>query len=69
MSNGLDRKARLFAVPDWALNFAARLLGKTEMMEKLTGDLRIDMSVTQRVLDWKPPVTVAEGFRMMNPDE
>ena len=69
MSNGPDRKARLFAVPNWALNFAARLLGKTEMMEKLTGDLRIDMSVTQRVLDWKPPVTVAEGFRRMNPDE
>lgn len=69
MSGGLDRTARLFAVPVWALNFAARILGKADMVEKLTGDLLIDMSKTQQELGWKPPVTVAEGFRKMYANE
>ena len=65
MSKGLERKARLFFVPIWALKLAAGLFGNTVKVEKLTGSLQIDMSATQEILDWKPPLTVAESFRKM----
>ena len=69
MSKGLNRKARLFSVPVWVLHIAAGLLGKVDKLEKLTGDLQINMSKTQQVLGWKPPVTVAESFRRMFAEE
>jgi nucleoside-diphosphate-sugar epimerase len=65
LAKGLDRKARLFPVPFWCLRLVASLFGKSEALEKLTGDLQIDISITQNLLGWKPPLTVAESFRMM----
>ena len=65
ISKGLNRNARLFSVPIWVLKFAEGLLGKTRKVEKLTENLQIDISPTQRVLDWNPPLTVAESFRKM----
>jgi len=65
IASGLDRSARLFSVPIWALKVAAGLLGKKGEVEKLTGNLQIEMSPTQQVLDWNPPLTVAESFRKM----
>jgi len=65
LAKGYDRKARLFFVPIWALKLAASILGKTEAVEKLTGNLQIDISATQELLDWTPPFTVVESFRQM----
>lgn len=65
LARGYDRRARLFFVPIWALKLAANILGKTEAVEKLTGDLQIDISATQELLDWTPPFTVDESFRKM----
>ena len=65
IAKGLNQNARLFSVPVWTLRFLAGLLGRTRKVEKLTRDLQIDMSATQHVLDWVPPLTVAESFRKM----
>ena len=65
MSKGIQRKARLIPVPLWILRIGATLLGKKEEFEKLTGNLQIDMSETQRILDWNPPLSVAESFQKM----
>ena len=65
IAKGLNRNAHLFPVPIWALKLLAGLFGKKEKVEKLTGNLQIDMSPTQQVLDWHPPLTVAESFRKM----
>ena len=65
MANGLDQKARLFFVPIWALKLAAGLFGEARKLEKLSGNLQIDISLTQRLLDWKPPFDVAESFQKM----
>ena len=69
MAKGLDRKARLFFVPIWALKFAAGIFGKTDKIEKLTGNLQINMSATREILDWRPPLTVAESFQKMYAEE
>ncbi len=65
LAKGLGRSARLFSVPVGALKFVAGLLGKAGQAERLTGNLQVDISRTQEVLDWKPPLTVAESFRKM----
>ena len=65
IAKGLKRNARLFSVPIWALKFAAGLVGKNEKLETLTGNLQIDISPTQQVLEWSPPLTVAQSFRKM----
>ncbi len=69
LANGLGRKARLFFVPIQVLKLAARIFGKSVELEKLTCNLQIDISLTQQVLDWKPPFTVAESFRKMFAEE
>ena len=65
IANGLNRTARLFPAPNWLLTLLAALFGKMEQLEKLTGNLQINMSPTQQALDWHPPLSVAESFRKM----
>ena len=69
MARGLHRNAHLFPVPMWALRFVAGLFGKAGRLEKLTGNLQIDISSTQQILDWNPPLTVAGSFRKTYKDE
>jgi nucleoside-diphosphate-sugar epimerase len=63
IADGLKRKAYIFPLPFWVLKMGARLVGKTKDVEKLTGNLQIDMSRTEEILQWHPPLTVAESFR------
>lgn len=65
MAKGLHRNARLLPIPVWALRFAAGLIGKTGEVKKLTGNLQLDISSTQKVLNWSPPLSVAESFQKM----
>lgn len=55
--------ARLIPLPLSCLAFAAKLLGKREMFQSLCGSLQIDISKANRLLDWKPPITLDEGLR------
>jgi len=63
MGNAMNRPARLLPVPLGLLTFAARLLGKTAVAERLVGSLQVDISKTCELLDWKPPVSVDEELR------
>lgn len=65
IARGLGRNARLFFIPIWVLRFVAGIFGKTGKLEKLSGNLQIDISSTQRLLDWSPPFKVAESFQKM----
>lgn len=69
MAAGIGRKARLFSVPAGLLKFAAGVLGYAGKLEKLTGNLEIDMSRTREALDWKPPMTTVQSFRRMFAEE
>lgn len=56
-------RVRLLPVPVWALQAAARLLGRGDMMQRLCGNLQVDIAKAHRLLGWTPPVSVAEGLR------
>ena len=55
--------ARLPSVPVWALHGAAALLGKGDAVQRLCGNLQVDITKAREVLGWAPPVSVEEGLR------
>ena len=54
---------RLLPVPVWALQAGASLLGKGEAVQRLCGNLQVDISKARTLLGWVPPVSVEEGLR------
>ncbi len=63
MAQAAGVPARLLPVPVWALQAGALLLGKGDAVQRLCGNLQVDISKARRLLDWVPPVSVAEGLR------
>ena len=55
--------ACLLPVPVWALQAGATLLGKGDAVQRLCGNLQVDMSKARSLLGWVPPVSVEEGLR------
>jgi nucleoside-diphosphate-sugar epimerase len=55
--------ARLLPVPVWALQAGATLLGKGDAVQRLCGNLQVDISKARSLLGWVPPVSVEEGLR------
>ena len=63
MARAMNRPARLLPVPVWALKAGALLLGKGDAVQRLCGNLQVDISKSRTLLGWKPPVSVDEGLR------
>ena len=62
IGNALDRPARLIPVPPRLLQWAAKLLCKEHVAQKLLGNLQVDISKSKNLLSWVPPVSVDEGL-------
>lgn len=63
LAKAMERRSFLFPVQVAFLGFLARMVGKKEVCKRLFGSLQIDMSKTNAVLGWQPPVSVKEGLR------
>ena len=63
MARAMNRPARLMPVPVWALKAGASLLGKGDEVQRLCGNLQVDISKARSLLGWVPPVSVEEGLR------
>ena len=59
----LNRPARLLPVPVWIISLAATLIGKRDVSQRLLGSLQVDISKTQDLLGWVPPVSVEESLQ------
>jgi len=55
--------ARLPSVPVWVLRAVASLLGKRDVVNRLSSNLQVDISKTCGLLAWTPPHSVQEGLR------
>lgn len=62
IAESLGVKSRLLPFPPKLLATMAGLLGKGPEVSRLCGSLHIDMTKTQSVLDWAPPVSLAQGI-------
>ncbi len=55
--------ARLWPVPVWALQAVGGALGMGSSVQRLCGNLQLDISKARALLGWEPPVSVDEGLR------
>lgn len=62
MAQAAGVPARLLPVPVWALEWAGRLVGKGDAIQRLCGNLQIDSSKARNLLGWAPKVSVQEGL-------
>lgn len=63
MARAAGVPARLLPVPVWGLRAGARLVGKGDAVQRLCGNLQVDISKARELLGWVPPVSVEEGLR------
>ena len=67
LARGLAQAAgvpvRLLPIPVWMLQAAASVLGRHAAVQRLCGNLQVDISKAQSLLGWVPPISVEEGLR------
>jgi nucleoside-diphosphate-sugar epimerase len=63
MAQAAGVPTRLLPVPVWALQAGASLLGKGDAVQRLCGNLQVDIDKARSVLGWVPPVSVEDGLR------
>ncbi len=63
MAQAAGVPTRLLPVPVWALQAGASLLGKGDAVQRLCGNLQVDISKARSLLGWVPPVSVEDGLR------
>ncbi|GJA12057.1 UDP-glucose 4-epimerase family protein [Aeromonas caviae] len=63
MTRAVGKSPRLFSIPMSWLRFAGKLTGKQAVIERLCGNLQVDISHTKVTLGWHPPISVEEGIK------
>ncbi len=56
---------RLLPIPIWMLKLAGHLTGKSQAVQRLCGNLQVDISKAQHRLGWVPVTTVPEGLHKL----
>ncbi|MCG7991334.1 MAG: SDR family oxidoreductase [Candidatus Thiodiazotropha lotti] len=65
LAEAMGVKAKLFPVPEMMLHLLGRLSGRSAAVDRLCGDLQVDLDKNRRLLGWTPKRTVAAGLRDM----
>jgi nucleoside-diphosphate-sugar epimerase len=60
VAEALGKEQRLLPVPTGLMSFAARLIGKGDVANRLFGSLQVDSSKARDLLGWQPVITMAE---------
>lgn len=63
LARAQGRQARLWPVPVALLQWACRLGGRSAMLQRLCGNLQLDITKTRELLGWAPPLGVDEALR------
>jgi hypothetical protein len=64
MVESFGKKARLININTRFLRLIAKLIGREGMIDRLCGDLRVDIRHTKNTLDWKPVVSLVDGVKI-----
>jgi len=62
MALALGRPSKLIAVPAVLITLGAKLVGRSDIAQRLCGSLQVDIKKTKDLLGWSPPVSVNEGL-------
>ncbi|AXB06225.1 SDR family oxidoreductase [Aeromonas caviae] len=63
MVRAAGKTPRLLPVPMEWLKFVGELIGKQAVIERLCGNLQVDISHTKETLGWQPPISMEEGIK------
>lgn len=64
MTQAVGKSPRLIPVPmELVLRLVGRLTGKRTVIERLCGNLQVDINRTKQTLGWQPPISVEEGIK------
>lgn len=63
IGQAMGKPTRLIPCPPILLNTTAQMIGKKHLANRLLGSLQVDISKTQKVLGWAPPIDVKESLR------
>ena len=63
VAEAMCKPARLVPVPPSLLKLIVSLLGKKAIANRLLGSLQVDISKAEKLLDWRPPLSVEEGLK------
>lgn len=63
LADGMGKNARLFSISPVLLYWSARLLGKSDLYEKLCCSLTVDARHARDILGWVPILNLTEGLR------
>jgi len=69
LAKAYGKKLQLIPVPVGLMRFAARILGKTGMADRLFGNLQVDSSKAQNLLGWEPVTSMNEQLAKMSQSE
>lgn len=64
IARALARPARLISIPQGLLFFCAGLVNRRALANRLCGYLQVDISKTQQLMGWHPPVSVNDGLQL-----
>jgi nucleoside-diphosphate-sugar epimerase len=62
-AKAFNKKAFLLPIPVWLMTFAAKILGKADVANRLFGSLQVDSSKARDLLGWKPVTTMDEQLQ------
>jgi len=60
IATGLNKKLIQLPIPVSIFKLLGKIIGKSEAIEQLVGDLQVDSSKARQLLGWTPPFTMAE---------
>jgi UDP-glucose 4-epimerase len=63
MASALNAPNRLLPIPSTWFTVAAKLIGKTDISQRLCGSLQVDISKTKEMLNWRPPYSSVESMK------
>ncbi|MGS0696499.1 NAD-dependent epimerase/dehydratase family protein [Shewanella sp. 0m-4] len=66
IARGLGKPLIQLPIPISLISFASRMLGKSEVMEQLFGNLQVDSSNAQEILSWAPPYTMEQAMASLS---
>lgn len=63
MAQALGKTPWQLPVPLWCYKLVGEMFNKSDVIDRLTGSLQVDISHTKETLGWAPPQSLQEGFK------
>tara|TARA_B110000196_G_C21147514_1_gene667505 strand:- start:456 stop:1391 length:936 start_codon:yes stop_codon:yes gene_type:complete len=63
MRQTMNKSPLLLPIPSFLFNLLSKLSGKSELVNRLIGNLQVDSSDAKALLGWQPPYTVEQGVK------